>query len=64
MLKKKKKPTHRKRDQICGYQRWRVGDGKLDEDSQKGQSSSSKINKYSGYMYNMINIIITTTCYI
>ena len=39
--------THRKRDQICGYQRWR--EEELEESSQKVQTSSCKINKYYGY---------------
>ena len=39
----KKKQTHRKRDQFCGYQRWRVGEGELDEGSEKVQTSSYKI---------------------
>ena len=50
----KNQQTHRKRDQICGYQRrgWGNGDGGgrvwggLDEGSQKLQTSSYKINKY------------------
>ena len=42
----KNKQTHRKRDQICGYSRWVVREGKLDEGSQKAQTSSYKMNKY------------------
>ena len=40
-----KKP-HRKIDQICGYQRWGLGLGKLDEGGWKVQTSSYKINNY------------------
>ena len=40
--------TQRKRDQICGYQRWGMGKGELDESRQKVQTSSYKINKYLG----------------
>ena len=40
----KNKQTHRKRDQICGYSRWVVREGKLDEGSQKAQTSSYKMN--------------------
>ena len=39
------KQTYRKRDQICGYQRWEVGERELDEGSQWVQTSSYKINK-------------------
>ena len=42
----KNKQTHRKRDQICGYQKQGVGEGKLDEGGPKVQTSSYKINKY------------------
>ena len=41
-----KQKTHRKRNQTCGYQRWRVGEGELEERGQKVQTSSYKINKY------------------
>ena len=40
------KQIHRKRDQICGYQRQGVEGGELDESSQKEQTFSYKINKY------------------
>ena len=40
------KQTHRKRDQICGYQRLGSEEGELDEGSQKIQSSSYMINQY------------------
>ena len=39
---------HRKRDQICGYQRQRTVGGELDEGSQKVQTSGYEINKYKG----------------
>ena len=55
--------THRKRDQICDYQRW--GEGRMDEDSQKVQNYRSKISTRNA-MYNMINVINTDIliCYI
>ena len=40
------KRKHRKRDQICGYQRWRWEEGELEEGSQKVETTSYKINKY------------------
>ena len=43
---KTNKQTHRKKDQICGYQKWGWWEGELDECSQKVQTSSYKINKY------------------
>ena len=45
---------------------WGCRKRRLDEESQKVQASSYKINKYWGYnvLYNMINIINTATCYI
>ena len=43
----KKKETHRKRDEMCGYQMHRGrGQEEVDEDSQKVQTSSYKISKY------------------
>ena len=43
----KKQPTHRKRDQICGYPRGGgLGGRKLEESGQRVQTSSHKINKY------------------
>ena len=39
----KNKQTHRKRDQICGYQK-----AELDEGSQKVQTSNYRINNYQG----------------
>lgn len=44
MESKNKNKTHRKRDQICGYQRWRMDE--TDEGGQKERSSSYRINKY------------------
>ena len=45
-----KNQAHRKRDQICGYQREAKdggrGVGELEEGGQKAQTSSHKINKY------------------
>ena len=38
--------THRKRYQICGYQRQGLGEGELDEGGQNVQTASYKINKY------------------
>ena len=38
--------THRKKDQICSYQRQGVGEGKLEEGGQKVQTSNYKIKKY------------------
>ena len=40
------KQTHIKRDQICGYQGQKMGEGELNEDGQKTQTSSFKIIKY------------------
>ena len=37
---KKKTQTHRKRNQTCGYQRKRVGQGGTGEGTQKAQTSS------------------------
>ena len=42
------KPTPRKGDKICGYQRWECGERELEEGSQKVPTSSYKINKYQG----------------
>ena len=39
-------PNHRKRDKVYGYQRQDLGEGKLEEGSQKVQTSSYKIIKY------------------
>lgn len=54
-LKKQRTPikqTCRKRDPICGYQRWDKWGGEqeeLDEGGQKEQTSSYQINKYQRY---------------
>ena len=42
ILQKTNKPNHRKRDQICSYQRW----GSLMKLVQKVQTSSYKMNQY------------------
>ena len=39
------------------------GGKELNEGGQKVQTSSYKINKYKGIMYNMINIINLDVCY-
>ena len=63
-LKKQRTPikqTCRKRDPICGYQRWgRCGGGQeeLDEGGQKEQTSSCQIN-IRDKIYNMTAIINT-----
>ena len=45
---KRNKQTPRKISD-CGYQKQRLGQGKLDEGSQKVQTYSYKINKYQKY---------------
>ena len=44
--KQTNKQFHRKRDQICGYQRLGVREGELEEGSQKVPTSSYETNKY------------------
>ena len=41
-----KTKTHIKKDLTCGYQRWRVGVGKLEEGGQQVNTSSYKANRY------------------
>ena len=36
----------RNRDQIYGYQRWRIEERELDDGNQKAQTLSYKINEY------------------
>ena len=70
-LKKQRTPikqTCRKRDPICGYQRWgRCGGGQeeLDEGGQKEQTSSCQINKYQRYniQYDGYNKHYIKYCY-
>ena len=53
MTRIQNKQIHRKRDQTCGYQRQRVGMGKLDEGGQKLPTSGYKISTRT-IIYNMI----------
>ena len=48
-VESRKIPTHRKRDQICGPQRWGVVGRELAEAGQKVSVSSYRIYKYWGY---------------
>ena len=41
-FKNKQTKELRKRDQICGDQMWKVGEGELDDGGQKVQASSYK----------------------
>ena len=54
---------HRKRDEICGYQRQRMAGGELDEGSQKVQTSGYEINKYEGCNVQMMTIAHTAIWY-
>ena len=56
----KNKQTHRKRDQICGYQRW---DGKWLMVVKRYKLPVIRKISTRDVNYNMINIINTALCY-
>lgn len=47
--KKTEHTPNRKREQICGDQRQDMGEGEMEQSSQKAQTSSYKINSCQGY---------------
>ena len=61
-LKKKPQQTHRKTDQMCGYQRWRVGE--LEEGSKTYKLPAIRQINSRDAMYNMMTIANTTVWYI
>ena len=60
----KKKQTHRKRDQICCYQRQEVGvGGNWMKAVKRYKLPVIRYISTRDIMYNMINIIKTAVCY-
>lgn len=61
LQKQTNRQTHSKRDEVCGYQRWEVGEAGTDEGGRKVHTCRCNVST-RGVTHSVTNMINTTVC--